>query len=64
MPDSIRLINERAFYNSYIEQIQFSKNITYLSSYAFENSHTKNITLPGKLKQIHVGCFKNSKERH
>lgn len=65
MPDSIEYIDFNAFENSFdssgIRNLNLSKNIRFIGSYAFYRNNIKNLDIPDTLKVIGHSAFESNK---
>ncbi|MBE6687479.1 MAG: leucine-rich repeat domain-containing protein [Ruminococcaceae bacterium] len=60
LPDSLKYIGNKSFYNSSIEKIEFSNGVEYIGSYAFYNcNYLTEISIPSSVKEIGDSAFSN-----
>ncbi len=57
MPDTVKILKDRAFYYSSIRKINLSRNLETMEESALHGTGITEITIPSKLKEIPISCF-------
>ena len=61
---SLTIINNYAFYNCSVEEIDIPNFITMLEWYAFAGASLKNVVLPASVTKIGDSCFRDQSSRN